>query len=119
MIYETIREDIEQLLEHGKSYTIITFDNTTEDIWGKTDTTGTQSTETLFMVRKYLGDKFAREGVKTVEYVVLIGSYDSSLNVGDKIRMDNHDYIVEGVQVPEDSGYTLFKRFRLIREGFD
>ena len=119
MIYQRMRDDIDDLLEYGEDFTIITYNNTNEDIWGKTDDVGVQSTETLFIVRKYFGDKYNREGVKTVEYVVLIARYNSSLNIGDKVRIDSHNYVVEGIQIPQPEGYTVFKRIRLIREDYE
>ena len=121
MTYITsMRNDIDELLtDYGYSYTITHFDTASEDVWGRTDITGSDSTEDLFVVRKYLGDKLSREGVKTVEYIVLIARYDSVLEVGDKVSISSDDYWVEGIQgatIEDDS--IIFKRVRAIKEEF-
>jgi len=121
MTYTTkIRTSVSRLLEYGKDYTVTHYDKTTEDVWGKTDTTGVDSTETLFIVRKYTGDKFSREGVKTVEYIVALASYNSVIEVGDKIQISGDDYWVEGIQLAElEEGSSLFKRVRAIKEEYE
>jgi hypothetical protein len=114
-----MRDDVDELLTKGSSYTVTHFSTASEDQWGRTDTTGTPTTEQLFIIRKYLGDKHSREGVKTVEYIIVIARYDSVLKVGDKISMDSSSYWVEGIQSAAIEGDNIFlKRVRAIKEEF-
>jgi hypothetical protein len=114
-----IRDGVTKLMTFGKEYTVTHFDRSSQDLWGRTDTTGTPTTERLFVVRKYTGFKKAREGVKEVEYILAIASSSSVLEVGDKIEIDSADYWVEGAQLAElEDGASLFKRIRAIKEEY-
>jgi len=116
---DSMRDDVDELLENGSSYTVTHFSTASEDQWGRTDTTGTPTTEQLFVIRKYLGDKHSREGVKTVEYIIIIARYDSVLDVGDKIAISTDTYWVEGIQTAAIEGDEYFlKRIRAIKEEF-
>jgi hypothetical protein len=115
----SMRNDIELLLDKGSSYTITHYNRASEDVWGKTDTTGSDSTEDLYIIRKYYGHKNTREGVKEVEYIVLIARYTSVLEIGDKISISGDSYWIEGIQSATiENDATIFKRVRAIKEEF-
>ena len=111
-----MREDVQEIIdEFGKEYTTVSFTVSSEGVWGKEKTEST-STEKMLIINKIEGEELLKEGQKKVAYYIILANYNCSLEIGDKIVINNEDTWIRAIQHLEAQGGVFGKRITAMSE---
>lgn len=115
---EKAKADILKILDElGFEVTVTHFTVQSTDTWGK-NKTGADSQETIMIVHQALIQQFRREGVKDIEYIIVLTASDSIIEIGDQVTFGGKSYNARGVQPFRPKGDTITKRVVLIEEDY-